>query len=166
MDNFDQIFYSETSTTSTTKKFNFDKPPGWNKKPKKKSKLSEFFRIMRGGIMRDDMDASDHRKFDIWMLDIKITFLCSIFAIAMFSIVTSSALGSEKYTEQKENKSLLDKAIEYVMGKEPQVEIEPKKQMVVIVKDSLINIDSVAYILRQSDSILNLVRHMDDSLIK
>jgi len=165
MDDFDQIFYSETSTTSTTKKFNFDKPPGWNKKPKKKNKLSEFFRIMRGGLMRHDMDPSDHRKFDIWFLDIKILIFCTIFAIIMFNTVISTSFGSEKYTEGAENHTtLLDQAIDYISKQqEPQVEIKPKQQ-VVIIKDSLINIDSVAYVLRQSDSILNLIRHMDDSL--
>lgn len=165
MNDFDQIFYSTTTSTTKKEKFNFEKPPGWNKKPKKKYKLFEFFRIIYGALKGKEMEPSDYRSLDIWLIDLKAILACVLFAIIMFYVVTSKLFSSTEYTEGAEkNNTIMDKAIDYVIGKKKPKQKEPA---VVIIKDSFVNIDdSVAYILRQSDSILNVLRHMDDSLIQ
>ncbi len=166
MENFeDYIFYDEGTTTttssSTTKKkmvMDYERPPGWNKKPKKKWKLFEFFRIMYSKFAGDDLDDFEYRKYTLWMLDIKSTTITLGFTITLFYAISSFNI-YEGYDPQNEEKSsLLDKTIEHFMHKEQQ----PEK--VVVVKDSLVNIDSLAYLLQLSDSIIRARNARTDTM--
>ena len=164
----DNIYYIEEespTTTSTTtiarKVFKYEKPEGWDKK---ENRILKFFRILYGGVTGKDMDASDLRKFEYWRLNmvaaVASTFICS----GMMYVIMTSPLGKEKYTQDSNKSTYIDLAIEAYNNYRHKPKEAPKTYKVVIVKDSLINIDSVAYILKQSDSILNTLRHADDSL--
>ena len=115
----DLVFYTEptTTTTSTTKKF-YEYPKGWNKK-KKENKIKRFFRIMYNTFAGrlDKLEVSYHRRYDSWIMDIKIGIAVGIICLLLCSIVVNSNFGSEKATEYKKESTFVDKAIDYFFNK-------------------------------------------------
>jgi hypothetical protein len=152
----DRIFYYEdvpTTTNTTTKRiFNPTPPP-----PKKKRfAILEFFRIMHIGMRDVEMLPSDMRKYESWTLNIKSAVIALIICISLMSIVFTSSLGSQQYNGEKVEKTYIDQLIDYFYNDKttPDQTSTPKTNTVVVVKDTLVPMDSVQYLIYQNDSII------------
>ena len=148
----DNIYYQpvETTTSTTTKKvFQYERPKGWDKK---ENSILRFFRVLYGGITGKDMDASDLRRYEYWKLNFIAAFVATFICAGMMYVITTSPLGKEKYSKQSNKQTYIDMVIEKINEKSTP----PPKQKVVIVKDSLVNLDSIDFMIHQSDSILKL----------
>ena len=153
----DRIFFSEdihspTTTTTTTKRI-FKQASVVPEK--KKWAIFEFFRIMNIGMKDVEMQPSDMRKYEIWTLNIKsgtIAFL--ICSILMYAVLTSS-LGSQAYNPNESSKrTYVDDLIDYFIKDEMVVNPPAKANTVVVVKDTLVPMDSIQYLIYQNDSLL------------
>ena len=155
----DRIFFSEEfspTTTSTTTKKAFVKPSSNPVPKKKKWALFEFFRIMNIGMKDVEMQPSDMRKYESWTLNIKSgTIALLICSILMYTVLTSS-LGSEAYNpDESSKKTYLDNVIDYFTENEEVANTNPPaKATVVVVKDTLVPMDSMQYLIYQNDSLL------------
>lgn len=150
----DRIFFSEdiqspTTTSTTTKKI--FKQTSSAVPEKKKWAMFEFFRIMNIGMKDVEMEPSDMRKYESWALNIKAGLIalsiCSILLCGVFA----SSIGSEKYREEKEP-TYIDMAIDYFYPDKKEQPLQTKS--VVVVKDTIVPLDSVQYLLYQNDSLL------------
>jgi hypothetical protein len=153
----DRIFFSEEfspTTTSTTTKKIFKQASVVPEK--KKWALFEFFRIMNIGIKDVEMQPSDMRKYEIWTLNIKSgTIALLICSILMYTVLTSS-LGSQAYNpDESSKKTYLDNVIDYFTENEEVANTAPPaKATVVVIKDTLVPMDSIQYLIYQNDSLL------------
>jgi hypothetical protein len=166
MENYseDKIFYSDdfTTTSSTTTKKK-TQPMFYDKViiQKKRKAIS----ILIDGLTGKEMEPSDLRRYDSYILDIKAASIAIFIGVAMFFIVAKSFVGSEP-ASRKHDRTYIDMLIDWIAGKDNSDEKiynvpPPAPKEVVIIKDSLVNIDSIAYIIQQSDSILKAVRAVD-----
>jgi len=173
MDNFeDFVFYTPetTSETTTKKKIIYNKPYGWDKKPKKKSKFLRFFTVMYEGIKGEQgMEPSDIRRFEGYVLDFKAIGAAIVVSFALGMLMMHS-LGSENWTKDSEKyeKSFIDYTIEYFF---PET-IKDVDSSVKVVKPPYNNntvipvtpdVDSINQLIKKGDSIINSLinKHAD-----
>jgi hypothetical protein len=153
----DRIFYYEDvpTTTNTTTKRIFNPTPPPPPPDKKRFAILEFFRIMHIGMRDVEMLPSDMRKYESWTLNIKsgtIAFL--ICSILMYTVISSS-LGSQPYNPNESNKrTYIDDLIDYFIKDEMVVNPPAKANTVVVVKDTLVPMDSLQYLIYQNDSLI------------
>ena len=154
----DLVFYTEPTTTSTTTKKKFyEYPKGWNKK-KKENKIKRFFRIMYNTFANrlDKLEVSDHRRYDSWIMDIKIGIAVGIICLLLCSIVVNSNFGSEKATEYKKESTFIDKAIDYFFSNKDSVITTTTIVAPEVKTEPVISIDSINALIRKTDSILKI----------
>ena len=95
----------------TNKNFNYEKPVGWNVKPK--SFKMKWWEILKAGLFDEEMDAKFQRRYDRWKENLKvllITFL-TVF-ILMFIILNSSFLSTPMKSKSYTNDSWVDQGLE------------------------------------------------------
>ena len=149
----DRIFYYEDVPTTTTTKRIFNPTPPSPKK--KRFAILEFFRIMHIGMKDVEMQPSDMRKYESWTLNIKSAVIALIICISLMSVVFTSSLGSQQYNGEKVEKTYIDQLIDYFYNDKTPVQTStPKANTVVVVKDTLVPMDSVQYLIYQNDSLI------------
>ena len=153
----DRIFFSEDihspTTTSTTTKKAFVTPSFNPPVKKKKWALFEFFRIMNIGMKDIEMQPSDMRKYEIWTLNIKSGIIALTICTILMTFVLTSSVGSQPYDPNESNKrTYIDDVIDYFI-EDKQIYTSPRST-VVVVKDTLIPMDSMQYLMYQNDSLL------------
>lgn len=172
MDNFeDFVFYTPetTSETTTKKKIIYNKPYGWDKKPKKKSKFLRFFTVMYEGIKGEQgMEPSNIRRFEGYVLDFKAIGAAVVISF-LLGMLMMRASGSEKWTKDSEKyeKSYIDYAIEYffpetIKDVDSSVKVvkPPYNTNVIPVSP---DVDSINQLIKRGDSIINSLinKHAD-----
>jgi len=106
------------------KKFNYDKPEGWDKKPKspllktKEFKLT-WWQILKTGLLGDDMEPKYFMRYEGWMHELKTMCLTVLVTFSLAYMVFSSSLMSTSAMNDKENEkqTWFNKGLDYVMGK-------------------------------------------------
>lgn len=111
-----------TTGQTTTKRFVYEKPEGWDKKPKRFKGMSWFERVITG--LRDEpMEPSDQKKYDTLAENARvfsITF-ASVFLLILIGVKTASM--GEPYPEHIKSKDkygakLLDELVNLIKGEE------------------------------------------------
>jgi hypothetical protein len=152
----DRIFYYEdvpTTTNTTTKRiFNPTPPPPPDKK---RFAILEFFRIMHIGMRDVEMLPSDMRKYESWTLNIKSAVIALLICTSFMSVVFTTSIGSQPYDGEKVEKTYIDQLIDYFYNDNTPVQTStPKTNTVVVVKDTLVPMDSLQYLIYQNDSLI------------
>ena len=106
----------KVTTAPTTTKMNWDKPEGWDKPTPKPYKMNWLTRLMKG-LMREELDASDQRKYDALMFEIKVFIVTTFIVLAIALGVSKGPFLSSKYTSAQDSPTLLDPAIDFVSDK-------------------------------------------------
>lgn len=101
-----------TVTQTTTRKFNYDKPEGWNKAPKK-YKMGWFKRI-KNGLFNVDMEPSDQKKYDALIENIRVLFFTSVATCLLFALLFNSPFATEKYRDVKYDPTYIDMGIDFL----------------------------------------------------
>ena len=98
-----QIYHeiiNEEPIVEVPKTFKYEKPNGWNKKPKKLSLL----KIIWYGINRRvDMEPSEHKRFDNLMSNLKPILIILLLLISGWAIFKYSSVGDKKYNEGEDS---------------------------------------------------------------
>lgn len=104
------------------KKFNYDKPEGWDKKPPL-IKIKEFkptwWQILKSGLINEDMEPKHFMRYEGWMHELKLicmtVFVTSCLAYMLFhsSFITTSAMNEK----QNDEPTWFDKGFDYIMGR-------------------------------------------------
>jgi hypothetical protein len=152
----DRIFYYEdvpTTTNTTTKRiFNPTPPPPPDKK---RFAILEFFRIMHIGMRDVEMLPSDMRKYESWTLNIKSAVIALFICASFMSVVFTTSIGSQPYDGEKVEKTYIDQLIDYFYNdNETPLQTSSTPNTVVVVKDTLVPMDSLQYLIYQNDSII------------
>lgn len=156
------------------KKFNYDKPEGWDKKPPlinmKEFKLT-WWQILKTGLKGDDMEPKHFLRYEGWMHELKIICFTVFVTFSLAYMLFRSSLMSTSAMNDKENEeqTWFNKGLDYVLGKyddwrgiKPIVAPDTTYQ-VAVVKDTLP--PPVALMTQQElDSIINTYNKRLDSL--
>lgn len=109
----------ETTTTTTTKKpnksFEYEKPEGWDKKTP--AFRFSFFGRLKRGIFDEEMDASDQRKLDAFLFDLKVGFISLTIVMVLFIAVFNGPWMSGKYTGEEFSPTYLDYVMDFFIDK-------------------------------------------------
>ena len=161
MENYseDRIFYFEDTTTTSTTTKKKPQPMFYDRVivEKKKKGISIFIR----GLLGKELEPSELRRYDYQMLNVKSGVIAVLIGVGLFFGLSKT--GSEP-ASTKHEPTYIDRFINWISNKSSNdTEIEPAPideapKQVVIVKDSLVNIDSL---LRVTDSLLNNTRYVN-----
>lgn len=112
-----------TTEETTTRKFSYDKPEGWDKKPplinpkKYKPKWWQIVRDIWNG--KEDIEPKYLMKYDGWMHELKLVVMTVFVTLCIIYITFHSPLieTSAANAENNEKDSWFDKGLDYVLGK-------------------------------------------------
>lgn len=104
------------------KKFNYDKPEGWDKKPsliKMKEFKPKWWQILKDGLLNVDMEPKYFMKYEGWMNELKLICFSVLFTFCIAYIMFNSFFITTSAMNEKENNepTLFDKGFDYVMDK-------------------------------------------------
>lgn len=158
--------YNETTTThTTTKRFNYGKPSGWDKqsKPKSKEYKVTWWQILKGGLFDEEMEPKDYRKYSDFMLELKIASLTLLtITIISWIVINSPFIKDSAMNDVNNNPTWMDKGLDYIMGKE-DYNIKPLAP----VADTIVIVPIVTQ--QEVDSIMSKYKqdstHLADSLL-
>ena len=119
--------YNETTTThTTTKRFNYGKPNGWDKQPKPKEFKLKWHQILKGGLLGEDMEPKDYKRYETWMTNVKVVALTIVTIILLtYSMFKSPFITDSGMSEDNKEDSWMDKGLDYVIGKYDDYNIKP-----------------------------------------
>lgn len=156
------IYETTSETTTVTKKFNYEKPEGWDRKPPKKIKIS-WLRRIKNGLFNVEMDASDQRKYDALIENIRVLFFTFTFVFLLSAAIFSSSFMSGKYTSEEYDPTYLDMGIDYISDLYDEI-VHNKKPVPVtdtIYESRKDTISQDVLVLKELDSIIR--KYVEDS---
>ena len=100
------------------KKFKFEKPEGWDRKPPKQFKM-KWWQILKDGLAKKDMEPKYFFMYEGWMHELKVIMFTVFFTICITYIVFHSPFITTSAMNEKENEkeTLFDRGLDYVLGK-------------------------------------------------
>jgi len=159
------------------KKFVYDKPEGWDKKPpiiNMKEFKPKWWQILKSGLSNEDMEPKYFMKYEGWMHELKIvcltvfTTLCIIYLLFNSAFITTSAM------DANDDAGMLNRGIDYLIDNYNEWRGIEKKVPVDTIKVDTILIEPTAPIYtpiteEQLDSIiasykLDSIAHVADSI--
>jgi hypothetical protein len=112
-----------TSTTSTRKPIQWDKPEGWDKKPSSniiKKYKPKWWEILKAGITGDEsLEPKYIVKYDNWMHELKVMCLTILSTFAIMYCIFHSPLMSTSVEDQGDEVGIgfLNRGIDYLADK-------------------------------------------------
>jgi len=158
------------------KKFNYDKPEGWDKKPpiiKFKEFKPKWWQILRDGLLGEDMEPKYFMRYEGWMHELKIICLTMLFTFCLtFIMLNSSFIMTSAVNEEKENnyRTWFDDGFDYVVGKYDRwrgvkpIVAAPDTIYKVMVRDTAIPAPVPIMTQHEVDSIIAMYNQRLDSL--
>lgn len=153
-----------TSTTSTTRKFNYEKPDGWDGKKTKKHKPS-IWKILKAGLTNDEsLEPKYIVKYDNWMHELKVMSITVLITLILtYSVFSSSFITTSTISEEKnDDVGLLNRGIDYLIEKYEEMRgrkvVPITSDTVHVYKDTLIDVATDDELVDQLDSIINQYR--------
>lgn len=158
----EKIYYEEEK-----KKFNYNKPEGWDKKPPLIN-IKEFkptwWQILKDGLKGEDMEPKYFMKYEGWMHELKIigftafTTLCIIYIVFNSSFIRTSAMDSN------DDAGLLNRGIDYILGRYDEWKgLTPQPAKVYNSTDTTV-LYQPTITQQELDSIINMYNNRLDSL--
>jgi hypothetical protein len=160
------------------KKFVYDKPEGWDKKPpimNMKEFKPKWWQILKDGLLNVDMEPKYFLRYEGWMHELKIVCITVFVTFSLAYMLFRSSLMSTSAMNDKDNEkqSWFDKGMDYVMDKYDELRGIEKKAPAPVKIDTIL-IEPMAPIYspiteEQLDSIiasykLDSIAHITDSI--
>jgi len=155
------------------KKFNYDKPEGWDKKPPL-IKIKEFkptwWQILKNGLSGEDMEPKYFMRYEGWMHELKVICMTIFVGACLASILFNSSLITTSAMNEKENEkeTWFDKGLDYVMGRYDEWRgvtpiVKPDTIYQVVVRDTAIPAPVPLMTQQELDSIIATYNQRLDS---
>lgn len=166
-----------TTEETTTKKFEYGKPEGWDKKKTLPIINPKKFKMKWWMIIRDvwrgmeDIEPKYLMKYDNWMNELKLIAMTVFITFCLIFIVFNSPLISATGANEADNerKTWLDKGIDYVFEKYDEMKGVPSvvakpDTIYQVKKDTVVPEYKPIMTAEQLDSIINSYNQRLDSL--